>query len=144
MPAECRPARFSTTFTARTIPVPGPADERLLFSDPRLHVLSMMIPVANNALQAVGVGCRGQGPAGAPLVYCGVGDGATQQGEFLEACAEAVRERVPVLFVVQDNRYAISTGPRAGRFTRCPPGRPTRCLRRAHPLRGRPGRVRRV
>jgi 2-oxoisovalerate dehydrogenase E1 component len=33
----------------------------------------------------------------------------TQQGEILEAIAHAVREELPVLFLVQDNKYAIST-----------------------------------
>lgn len=83
-------------------------------SDPDLHVLNMVVPVGNNALQAVGVAAAVRDQDGAPIVYCGSGDGATQEGEFLEGCAEAVRARVPVLFVVQDNHYAIST-PTAGR-----------------------------
>jgi len=83
-------------------------------SDPGLHILSMVVPVGNNGLQAVGVAAAIRDQAGAPIVYCGSGDGATQEGEFLEACAEAVRDRLPVLFVVQDNHYAIST-PTTGR-----------------------------
>ncbi len=78
-------------------------------SDPQLHVLSMVTPVGNNALQAVGVAAAIRDQPSRPLVYCGVGDGTTQQGEFLEGCAEAVRSRLPVLLVVQNNRYAIST-----------------------------------
>jgi len=82
-------------------------------SDPDLHVLSMVVPVGNNGLQAVGVAAAVRDQDSAPIVYCGSGDGATQEGEFLEACAEAVRSRLPVLFVVQNNHYAIST-PTAG------------------------------
>ena len=52
---------------------------------------------------------------GAPLAVCSVGDGTTQQGEFLEATAEAIRSRLPVLFVVEDNQYAISTRTRRSR-----------------------------
>jgi 2-oxoisovalerate dehydrogenase E1 component len=79
------------------------------FSDPRLHVLSMVTPVANNALQSVGVASAVKDRPGRPLVVCGVGDGTTQQGEFQEACAEANRRQVPVLFLIEDNQWAIST-----------------------------------
>jgi 2-oxoisovalerate dehydrogenase E1 component len=92
-------------------------------SDPDLHVLTMAVPVGNNALQAVGVAAAVKGSEGAPIVYCGVGDGTTQQGEFLEACAEAVRNRLPVLFVVQDNRWAISTNTEGRTFFSLPDGR---------------------
>ncbi|MFO0818139.1 MAG: beta-ketoacyl-ACP synthase 3 [Pirellulales bacterium] len=78
-------------------------------SDPALHVLSMVVPTANHALQAVGVAAATHHLPTRPIVVCGIGDGATQQGEFLEAVAQAVRERLPVLFLVEDNRYAIST-----------------------------------
>lgn len=92
-------------------------------SDRRLNLLSMVTPTGNSALQAVGVAAAIKNDPRRPLVYCGVGDGTTQQGEFLEAVAEAVRGDVPVLFVVQDNRWAIST-PTAGKtFYSLPKGR---------------------
>ncbi|MFW5686439.1 MAG: transketolase C-terminal domain-containing protein, partial [Spirochaetota bacterium] len=40
---------------------------------------------------------------------CSLGDGMTQQGEVLEAIAHAVRDELPVLFLIQDNAFAIST-----------------------------------
>jgi 2-oxoisovalerate dehydrogenase E1 component len=83
-------------------------------SDPRLNILSMVAPTANNALQSVGVAAAVRDRDERPLVYCSVGDGTTQQGEWLEACAEAAREKSPVLFVVQDNHWAISS-PTQGR-----------------------------
>ena len=78
------------------------------FSDPELKILPMPIPVGNGALPSVGVATtlRDNGDA---IVYCGIGDGTSQQGEWMEAVAHAVRERLPVLFVVHDNHYAIST-----------------------------------
>ena len=79
------------------------------FSDPALKLLSLVGPVGNNALQAVGVAAAVQDRPERPIVVCCVGDGTTQEGEFLEAVAEAVRHRLPVLFIVEDNRYAIST-----------------------------------
>ena len=85
-------------------------------SAPELKILSLVGPVGNNALQAVGVAheLRSRPSAGnssppPPLVVCAVGDGTSQQGEFLEAVAEAVRAQLPVLFWIEDNRLAIST-----------------------------------
>ena len=40
--------------------------------------------------------------------YVSCGDGATSQGDFHEALNWAAREQAPVLFLVQDNKYAIS------------------------------------
>ena len=49
----------------------------------------------------------------------------TQQGEFLEACAEASRSELPVLFVIQDNKWAISTQTTQKTFYSLPDGRAT-------------------
>ena len=79
------------------------------FAEPKLNLLSMVTPVGNNALQSVGVASAVKDQTGNPIVVCGVGDGTTQQGEFLEACSEAQRQKLPVLFLVENNSWAIST-----------------------------------
>jgi 2-oxoisovalerate dehydrogenase E1 component len=79
------------------------------FSNRNLRVLSIVGPVGNNSLQAVGVAAAIRDEPDSPLVVCCVGDGTTQQGEFLEAVAEAVRANVPVLFLVENNTLSIST-----------------------------------
>jgi 2-oxoisovalerate dehydrogenase E1 component len=79
-----------------------------------LNVLSIVGPVGNNALQAAGVAMEIKSHSGRPIVVCSVGDGTAQQGEFFEAIAEAVREQLPVLFLIEDNRWSIST-PTPGR-----------------------------
>ena len=43
------------------------------------------------------------------VVYVSIGEGSTSQGEFWEALNTASNGRLPVLFVVEDNQYAIST-----------------------------------
>jgi 2-oxoisovalerate dehydrogenase E1 component len=80
--------------------------------DVQRRVLSMVTPVGNNALQSVGAALAIKEAPERPIVVCSLGDGTTQQGEFLEALQEASRESAPVLFVVEDNGWAISTNTR--------------------------------
>ncbi len=92
------------------------------FSDRALKILSMVAPTGNNALQAVGVAAAVKEQESNPIVLCSVGDGTTQQGEVLEAIGEAVRDCLPVLFMIQDNRWAISTTTRGRTFFSLPDG----------------------
>ncbi|MEM9296554.1 MAG: thiamine pyrophosphate-dependent enzyme, partial [Planctomycetota bacterium] len=85
-------------------------------------VASTVIPVTNHALHAVGAADRVRDHPDHPIVVCGFGEGSTQQGEFYEAVAEAVRERLPVLFYVEDNGLAISTQTSGQTFYDLPDG----------------------
>ncbi len=75
-----------------------------------LRLPSTVIPVGNNATQAIGIAqeMRRAGEKNT-LVVCGLGDGSAAQGEALEAFAEAARDQLPVLFWIEDNGMAIST-----------------------------------
>lgn len=42
------------------------------------------------------------------VTICSCGDGTTSQGEFYEALSWAAKDKAPVVFLVQNNRYAIS------------------------------------
>lgn len=91
-------------------------------SDPRLHILSIVAPVGNNALQAAGVAAELKARNRQAIVVCSMGDGTSQQGEVHEAIAEAVRASLPVLFFIEDNHYAISTRTRGQTFYSRPDG----------------------
>lgn len=73
------------------------------------NVLSIVGPVGNSALQAVGVAEVIKDQPENPLVLCALGEGTTQESEVIEAIGHAVRTAAPVLFVIQDNSFAIST-----------------------------------
>ncbi|MGI8907367.1 MAG: thiamine pyrophosphate-dependent enzyme [Candidatus Sumerlaeaceae bacterium] len=91
-------------------------------SAPSLNVLSVVGPVGNNALQAAGIASAVKERNGQPVVVCCVGDGTTQEGEVLEAIAESVRSHLPVLWLVEDNYFAISTRTAGKTFYSLPTG----------------------
>lgn len=80
-----------------------------MLSYPKLRLLSTPTLVGNSALQAVGVAKEIEATHPRALVVCSMGDGATQQGEVLEAISEAVRSQAPILFLIEDNGLSIST-----------------------------------
>ncbi len=59
-------------------------------------------------LQALGAARAIRYDGSDAIVYVSSGEGATSEGEFFESLNWAVREKLPVLFVVQNNGYAIS------------------------------------
>ena len=85
-------------------------------SCPELHMTSLVGPVGNNALQAVGIAAEIEARPGRPISVCCLGEGTTQQGEVLEALQEAARGQLPVLFLIEDNGWAISTPTRGRTF----------------------------
>jgi 2-oxoisovalerate dehydrogenase E1 component len=90
--------------------------------DRSLNIMSTPTLVGSNVLQAVGVASSIQNDEGNPFVLVSVGDGATQQGDFYEGVAEAVRAHLPVLFLIEDNRFALSTPTKGNTFYGLPGG----------------------
>jgi 2-oxoisovalerate dehydrogenase E1 component len=73
-----------------------------------LNVMTTASSVGAQFNPGVGFGFGIQQRGEDNYVYVSCGDGATSQGDFHEALNWAAREQAPVLFLVQDNKYAIS------------------------------------
>jgi 2-oxoisovalerate dehydrogenase E1 component len=115
---------------AATDPASGGRQMPSHWSNPRLNIVSLSSSVTTQCLQAVGCAEAGRYLASHPaaaaqragdysafkathfhgdeVVYVSLGEGATSEGEFWEAISSASCLRLPVLFVIEDNGYAIS------------------------------------
>ena len=100
------------------------------WSSPAHHIVSPSSATSTQCLQAVGCAEAGRYFARHPeaaerhegdyrewsnvefqgdeVVYVSIGEGSTSQGEFWESLNTASNEKLPVIFVVEDNGYAIS------------------------------------
>jgi 2-oxoisovalerate dehydrogenase E1 component len=100
------------------------------WSYPKLNVVTQSSPTGTQILQAVGCAEAGRYFARRPqaaakaqgdyrefkdvkfqndeVTYVSLGDGSSSEGEFWEAMNSASNRRLPVVFVVEDNGYAIS------------------------------------
>ena len=65
-------------------------------------------PTGTQFLQAVGTALASVKEGKHNVSYVSSGEGTTSQGEFHEAVNWASREKLPVLFVIENNKYAIS------------------------------------
>ncbi|MCB2205733.1 tungsten formylmethanofuran dehydrogenase [bacterium] len=72
------------------------------------RVVSQSSPTGTQYLQAVGTAKGARLQETDEVVYVSSGEGTTSQGDFHEAVNWASRAKLPVIFCVQDNKYAIS------------------------------------
>ena len=73
-----------------------------------VRMLPVSIPIASQLQHATGIGMANniKGENSVALAY--VGDGGTSTGDFYEAINFAAVFKAPVVFVIQNNQYAIS------------------------------------
>jgi len=71
--------------------------------------LPVAVPIATQCCHAVGVAAAMRIRGENRVVVCGLGDGASSKGDFLESLNLAGAWHLPVVFVVSNNQWAIST-----------------------------------
>lgn len=110
---------FRETTGAATDPASGGRQMPSHWGSKRHGVVSQSSPTGSQALPAVGlaegiikalqIGVDVADPWQADsVVYVSVGEGTTAQGEVEEAVRQSVRVKAPAIFVVEDDKYAIS------------------------------------
>jgi 2-oxoisovalerate dehydrogenase E1 component len=110
---------FLQTVGAATDPASGGRQMPSHWGSRAAGVITQSSPTGSQALSAAGLaeGIVRAGRIGVPpanpwrpdsVVYVSVGDGTTAEGEVEEAIRQAVRTHAPVIFVVEDDKYAIS------------------------------------
>jgi 2-oxoisovalerate dehydrogenase E1 component len=72
-------------------------------------IWSVPTPTGSQLLPACGIAWGIQLDKKSNVVVTTVGDAATRQGDFFEAVCFAKERKLPVLFVVEDNKYGISS-----------------------------------
>ena len=78
------------------------------FSSCELRLVAQTACTGTQFLPAVGMARAVAQDGSNEIVYVASGEGATSEGEFFEALNWAARERLRVLFAIQNNGYAIS------------------------------------
>lgn len=80
------------------------------WTDPALHIVSRSSATGTQFLQAAGCAqaYRYLNPDSDEVTLVSSGEGATSEGEFWEAMNAACLENLPLVFLIEDNGYAIS------------------------------------
>ena len=78
------------------------------YGDKRYRIVGQSSPTGTQYLQAVGTAMGSRKEGKDEVTYVSSGEGATSEGEFAEAVSWASREKFPVIFCVQNNKFAIS------------------------------------
>jgi TPP-dependent pyruvate/acetoin dehydrogenase alpha subunit len=103
------PARILGQYMGRAGGVTRGRDANVHFGDPRLGCVGMVSMLPDMMVVATGMAMafRLRGERRCALTW--LGDGATSRGDFHEAMNWAAVQRLPVIFVLENNQFAYST-----------------------------------
>ncbi len=90
----------------------GPSSGRQMpvhYNSRQHRIVSLSSPVATNMLQAVGMAMSLKERKIPEVIVSSIGDATSREGESLEAIAQAVVDKLPIVFLIEDNGYGIST-----------------------------------
>ena len=79
------------------------------YSDRERNIFSVATPTASQCIPAAGAAWSFKMAGSDQVAVTCVGDASIRQGEFYEAVSFAMQESLPVVFLIEDNRYGIST-----------------------------------
>ncbi len=97
-----------SSFGKATDPASGGRQTAYNWGDRRLNIVARSAPVAVQVPQAAGSALALRRQGSRAVVYCSLGDGATSQGDFHEGLNFAALHRAPVVYICQNNQWAIS------------------------------------
>ncbi|MBI5021801.1 MAG: 2-oxoisovalerate dehydrogenase [Ignavibacteriales bacterium] len=78
------------------------------FAKPEIRIQNVSSATGNHALHAVGVARAIKRYKGDEITFASFGDSSVSEGYVYEAISGAAREMLPVIFVIQNNKYGIS------------------------------------
>ena len=138
------PARILAQYMGRADGVTRGRDGNVHFGDHRKGCVGMVSMLPDMMLVATGMAMAFKLREERRCAITWFGDGSTSRGDFHEAMNWAGVQRLPVIFVLENNQYAYSTPlvaavrgrPRRARRGLRLPGRPRRRQRRRGDVRG--------
>lgn len=78
------------------------------FGGKKYRIVTGSSPVATQVPHAVGIALAAKMRGEDTVAFTSLGEGSTNQGDFHEACNFAGVHKLPVIFYVENNKYAIS------------------------------------
>ena len=103
------PWQVMASFMGKAASPTGGRDGTLHYGRLDLNIINPVSHIPNNYPVATGAAFafKYRGTDGVAMAYCG--DGATSRGDFHEALNLAAVQRLPCVFIVENNQYAYST-----------------------------------
>src|SRR5437588_425379 len=103
------PARVLAQYLGRATGITRGRDGNVHFGDPRVGCVGMVSMLPDMMLVATGMAMAFKLRGEARCAMTWFGDGSTSRGDFHEAMNWAGVQKLPVIFVLENNQYAYST-----------------------------------